>query len=285
MGFFDWIIGKSEKKLKDLCSFLKVSENEIRQIYPEYREFSLAKRSGGSRRIFSPSESLKAIQNRIKDRLLGHLGSHKSCRGFESGESIVTNALSHVDKAVIIKIDVRDFFHSTTSERIECYFRKIGWNKESAKLLTQLTTYNGFLPQGAPTSPRLSNLVNYRLDARLDGLAKSLDADYTRYADDMTFSLSADDPVKIQLILSSTRKILLEYGYRPNKKKLKVLRQHQQQKVTGLIVNKKLQLPRQKRKWLRAVKHRLLTTGRCSLSPKQLQGWNGLEKMVQAKKK
>ncbi len=92
-------------------------------------------------------------------------------------------------KAVVLKMDLRNFFPTTTAARVERYFRIAGWSKEASALLTRLCTYEGALPQGAPTSPRLSNLVNHPMDARLAALAAASGAVYTRYADDMTFSL------------------------------------------------------------------------------------------------
>ncbi len=188
--------------------------------------------------------------------------------------------MHHVNKAVIIKLDIRNFFASSTEKRIKKYFEKIGWNSEAADFLTRVTTFEGGLPQGAPTSPRLSNLINYRLDARLKGLADYFSASYTRYADDLTFSLQSDSRPDIQQILSLTRRILLAYGYLLNTKKTKVLRKHQQQRVTGLVVNQKAQLPRQKRRWLRAVEHRINHKGSGSISKEALAGWRNLENMI-----
>lgn len=281
MGLFSWLLGKKEKGFKELGEFLKVSENELKMVHIDYRQFSLRKRNGGTRNISSPGNELKEVQRLINRRLLSGMQSHFSCTGFEPGESIVYNAEPHVGKEVIIKIDIRDFFANTGEDRVFAYFRKIGWNEETAELLTRLTTWNGSLPQGAPTSPRLSNLVNYRMDCRLGSFALGQGGEYTRYADDITISLPEDDRFKITQVLSFVRLVLLENGYRPNKKKLRVIRKHQQQRVTGLVINEKIQLPRQTRKWLRAVRHRRETTGSCSLSDMQLNGWLALEKMIE----
>lgn len=245
-----------------------------------YREFTVAKKNGKTRKISAPEDELKKMQRLINRRLLYGMQAHCNCSGFEPGESIVYNVDMHVGKRVVIKLDIRDFFHSTGEERVFNYFRKIGWNQECAELLTRLTTYRGCLPQGAPTSPRLSNLVNYRLDSRLAAFADRIQADYSRYADDITFSINEDNSEIITRILSFVRMVLLETGYRPNRKKIRVMRSHQQQKITGLVVNQKIQLPRQTRKWLRAVRHRNEKTGRCTLSQAQLSGWAALEKMI-----
>jgi hypothetical protein len=281
VGIFSWLLGKKEKGIDELCGFLKMGANQLKMVTVSYREFAMKKRNGGIRAICSPDAELKKMQRLINRRLLDGMQSHYSSTGFEPGESIVYNADSHVGKAVVIKLDIRDFFKSTGEERVFAYFRKIGWNQETAELLTSLTTWKGSLPQGAPTSPRLSNLVNFRLDARLAAFAMQLGGDYTRYADDITISLDEDDKFKITQILSFVRMVLLEFGYRPNKQKTRVMRQHQQQRITGLVVNQKIQLPRETRKWLRAVKHRQSKTGTCSLNESQLKGWLALEKMVE----
>ncbi|MCH8042575.1 MAG: RNA-directed DNA polymerase [Planctomycetes bacterium] len=151
------------------------------------------------------------------------------------------------------------------------YFRAIGWNRPAAKLLVKLCTWQGALPQGAPTSPRLSNLVNYRLDARLAGLAARHGATYTRYADDLTFSFAEDDRDSVGRVRCAARLILEEEGYRPHHRKFQARRRHQRQQVTGLVVNRRVNLSRSTRRWLRAVEHRAkhhgttLSTGRVPL--------------------
>jgi len=284
VSILSWLFGKKEKGIDELCGFLKIGARELEMVMISYREFALKKRNGGIRTICSPDTELKKIQRLINRRLLNGMQAHYSSTGFEPGESIVYNADSHVGKAVVIKLDIRDFFKSTGEERVFAYFRKIGWNQEAAELLTKLTTWKGSLPQGAPTSPRLSNLVNFRLDSRLAGFAMQIGGDYTRYADDITISLDEDDKFKVTQVLSFVRMILLEFGYRPNKQKTRVMRRHQQQRITGLVVNQKIQLPRQTRKWLRAVKHRHGLTGNCSLNENQLKGWLALEKMVEVQR-
>src|SRR5262249_47463637 len=177
-----------------------------------------------------------------------------------------------------------------------------GWNREAAWLLARLSTYQGGLPQGAPTSPRLSNLVNGRLDARLAKLAaysgprqyrnlrtgerivgtsNYTRATYTRYADDLTFSFDADDPQGIHELIWQVQRIVEQEGYKLHLgKKLKIRRRHQRQLVTGLVVNERVDLPRATRRWLRAVEHRLARGGPATLTPAQLAGWRGLQQMI-----
>jgi hypothetical protein len=138
------------------------------------------------------------------------------------------------------------------------------------------------LPQGAPTSPRLSNLVNYFLDVKLSNLAARRRGAYTRYADDITFSFPRDYPRKVRGLIQQVRILLGHHGYELHqRRKLHIRRRHQQQRVTGLVVNDGVRLPRKTRRWLRAVKHRIESGTPASLTPDQLQGWLAFEHMVE----
>jgi len=123
-------------------------------------------------------------------------------------------------------------------------------------------------------------LVDYRPDARLDGLARRFGGHYTRYADDITISLTEDLHEQVFTVVRLIRDIVGEFGYELNERKGGVRRRHQRQEVTGLVVNEGIALPRETRRRLRAVEHRLRTTGDCSLSEEELQGWLALVSMV-----
>ncbi|MFW6156680.1 MAG: reverse transcriptase family protein, partial [Armatimonadota bacterium] len=252
----------------------------LRTFEIRYRSFDIPKRSGGRRTILAPDDRLKEVQRRILHRVLHGLRAHRCVHGFEEGRSIVTNARPHVGKAVVITLDIRDFFPSTSQRRVERYLRAIGWSRDAVREIARLATHDGGLPQGAPTSPRLSNLVNYRMDARLAGLARTIGADYTRYADDLTFSLIDDSQARVQGAIRAARAIVEDEGYELHPDKLSVRRRHQRQEVTGLVVNERIHLPRETRRWLRAVEHRLRTTGECSLTEAELDGWLALTSMV-----
>jgi hypothetical protein len=164
-------------------------------------------------------------------------------------------------------------------------------------LLLRFCTHEDGLPQGAPTSPRLSNLVNYRLDARLTGLAArqrnrnprtgqrleyhEIGATYSRYADDLTFSFPSDDPKAIHYIIRMTKSIVKAEGYLLHlRKKLQIRRRHACQLVTGLVVNERVNLPRKVRRWLRAVEHHQAGGRPTTLTPAQLAGWQAFRSMV-----
>ena len=289
MGLLSWLLYGRGMGADELARRLDIEKHELRRFKPHYRDFTIPKRSGGTRRILAPDDELKELQRRILRRLLGRLRAHPAAMGFERNRSIVTNAKAHVGQAAVLRMDMVDFFPSTSARRVSKYFRRIGWNRQAARLLVRLCCHEGGLPQGAPSSPRLSNLVNYRLDARLAGMARTLRAVYTRYADDITISFSEDAEArevaadwleeywkspwtgKLILILPETatsgnirymrdfvRRVARDEGYRVHgRKKTSVRRGHHRQTVTGLVVNDRVNLPRSTRRWLRAVEHRI----------------------------
>jgi retron-type reverse transcriptase len=254
---------------------------ELTDVPTGYQSFTIAKRNGHQRRIDAPNDALKQVQRGILKHVLSPIRSHPAVHGFEKGRSIATNAAVHCGQAVVIRLDIRDFFHNTSADRIREFFLRIGWDKTASKLLTRLTTYNDRLPQGAATSPRLANLVNYRMDLRLSALAESYEGRYTRYADDLTFSLAQDVHRRANLLVSAAKAIVSDCGYSLHQsRKLQIRRRHQRQEVTGLCVNERVRLPRESRRRLRAIRHRLATTGQASLTPEQLAGWDALEHMI-----
>jgi RNA-directed DNA polymerase len=266
--------------VSQLAKVLGTTPAELRNWSPKYQPHQLPKKSGGWRQLWIPDEATKQIQRRILRRILKNLKVHPAVHGFEKGKSIVTNARPHVGQAVVIKMDIVDFFDSTKSAVVQNYFQRIGWSRESARLLTRLTTHEGRLPQGAPTSPRMSSLVNYLLDIRLQNIADRRRCEYTRYADDITISMPQDWPGKVRGIIQSTQAAVRKSGYQLNQKKTKILRHHQRQTVTGLVVNTTVAVSRKQRKKLRAIAHRLQTSNDATMSKEQLQGWAAFLAMV-----
>lgn len=255
------------------------------------------------RTIQSPDDQLKKVQRLILHRVLGRLRAHDCAHGFEAGRSIVTNALPHANSAVILKLDIRNFFPATTTDRVRAYFRKIGWDTAAADALTRICTHKGGLPQGAPTSPRLSNLVNFAMDARLAGAAAgfflldkydvtrfcmvpgthtTVPMAYTRYADDITFSFDEDDSGAIHTLIQIVKYVLEDYGYELHQRtKLQIRRRHERQMITGLVVNEHVQLPRETRRRLRAMQHRMAKNSEITISAEQFAGWEALEHMIE----
>ena len=156
-----------------------------------YRPFAIAKPDGRERRLLAPSPALKRLQRRLLDRYLAGLPAHPCATAFGRGASIVRNARPHARSRLVATVDLRDFFETTRAARVRAFFAREGWRGEELRALLRLCVYRDGLPQGAPTSPWLSNLVNVALDERLCRLCRRSGAIYTRYGDDLTFSWSS----------------------------------------------------------------------------------------------
>ncbi|MBA3016053.1 MAG: reverse transcriptase family protein [Proteobacteria bacterium] len=218
----------------------------------KYSHFFAPKKSGGQREILAPHPELKALQRKILDSLLDKVPLNAHAEGFRRKRSIVTNAQRHPDKKIVIKIDIKDFFPSTTANRVFGMFAALGYPKNIAAILTDLTTYQGRLATGAPTSPAISNILCRRLDKRFARLGQANDFSYSRYADDLT--ISSNHP-KVTTMIPFFRQIVSEEGYTVNEKKLRIMRSGSRQQVTGIVVNQKLNIPRHEIRKLRAVIH------------------------------
>ena len=267
--------------VKELARRRGVPEAELRALRPSYREIRVRKRCGGTRLLHAPDPPTKAMQRRILRRLLARMDSHPAAYGFEEGRSIAHNAAQHVGRAIVLRFDVVDFFPSTRAERIERMFLRFGWDAEAAALLVRLVTHQGGLPQGAPTSPRLSNLVNRGLDADLERWIGRRRGRCTRYADDVTVSFPEDWRGEPERTRAAVARAFSLRGYRLHgKEKSSVRRRHQRQLVTGLVVNGKVGIPRETRRLLRAARHRVATGRPATLTEEQLRGWAAFENMV-----
>jgi hypothetical protein len=244
-----------------------------------YRRFVIPKRGGGERAIWAPLPKLKAAQHWILRNVAEKLPVHGSAHGFLPGRSTLTNAAAHTDARLVVKVDVKDFFPTVTLARVRGIFRKAGYREQVATLLALLCTESPrevveldgqtyyvalgprCLPQGAPTSPALTNTLSLRLDRRLAGLSRRLGWRYTRYADDLTFSLPAGHSGKPRLgaLLGCVRRVVEAEGFTLNADKTRVARRGGRQQVTGLVVNGPgtPRVPRKLRRQLRAAAHNL----------------------------
>lgn len=188
-------IGAPPDQDRQLAAILGVDPARLDalRLGPEYhyRPGVVAKRDGRTRAIFAPSPALKQLQHRLlKDHLAGLL-IHPCATAFHPGASAVRHARAHARSALVATVDLRDFFDTTRAARVRGFFAAQGWRDEPLRALVRLCTFRGGLPQGAPTSPCLSNLVNTRLDERIRRIAARSGAAYTRYADDLAFSWAA----------------------------------------------------------------------------------------------
>ena len=231
-----------------------------------YIEFEIPKAKGGTRRIAAPRTPLRRIQRKILDEILAKVPVHEACHGFVPGRSTVTNARPHQGAALVIKLDLKDFFPTVHYRRVRGLFMHLGYNEAVASTLAALTTYRpklasghvvwpGLLPQGAPTSPALANLACRRLDHRLSRLAAKCHATYTRYADDLTFSFKKPPEIALGRFLWWVDAICQQEGFTERNNKRRILRAKQQQRVTGLVVNKQVHIPRAERRRFRAILH------------------------------
>ncbi|MEN1678434.1 MAG: reverse transcriptase family protein [Planctomycetota bacterium] len=244
-----------------------------------YVQFTTRKKSGGVRVLASPHKKLRRAQRWVLEAIVSKVAIHDAAHGFVTGRSTVTNAAPHVGQQVVVNADLKDFFPSITFPRVEGFFRGLGYSGAVATILALLVTecprqrvnYAGkqlwvatgprSLPQGACTSPALSNAIAWRLDKRLAGIAAKLDWAYTRYADDLTFSTSGDNSANVGYLLARLRHIVADEGFALNRQKTRVQRRNARQSVTGVVVNERVGVPRKTVRRLRSILHNAQKTG------------------------
>ena len=223
-----------------------------------YQRVEIAKKQGGTRLLLVPRLRLRQAQRWILRHILDKVPAHLAAHGFYRGRSIVTNAKPHAGHEVVLCIDLRDFFPTLHYPRVRGLFRSFGYHPDVACILALLCTtrlpgtWRRVLPQGAPSSPALANLIAYHLDIRLAGLAKKFAFQYTRYADDCTFS---GDVSGLNTMIRSVRKIIRDEGFKVHEGKLRIHRTGKRQLVTGLVVNESPSVTRTERRRLRALLH------------------------------
>lgn len=270
-------LGVSVAQLRGMC----YHRDAAKSLHLHYRRFTIPKRDGTERPIWAPLPRLKAAQRWILHNIVERLPVHGAAQGFLAGRSIQTNAAVHTNAKILLKMDVKEFFPTVTWRRVKGIFRRAGYRESIATLLALIcteapreivelegTTYfvslgPRCLPQGAPTSPALTNALCLRLDRRLAGLAAKYGWRYTRYADDMTFSLpeSHKGPPKLGSMLGCVKRIVEGEGFEVKGEKTRVHRTGGRQSVTGLVVNGDgvPRTPRNLRRQLRAAIHKLKT--------------------------
>lgn len=250
---------------KELCKEFLLSLNlidedisdkeKIRKLYSianntknNYKIFKIPKRDGSYRIIYEPNYLLKKIQKNILENILNNKSISKYAFAYHKGISSTDNARPHINKKIILKLDIKDFFDSilfldiyNSCFSIEYFPKSIGY------LLTYLCTYNEKLPQGAPTSSYISNLVMKDFDEVIGTYCKNNSISYTRYSDDMTFSGDFEPSI----IIKKVRKMLYKLGLELNDKKTCVISNDYKQMVTGIVVNKKLNIDIKYRKKIR----------------------------------
>lgn len=229
-----------------------------------YVEFSIPKKSGGQRKISAPIKPLKTLQSAINILLQSIFVPDNHATGFVLDRSVKDNALIHVGQTCIFNTDLENFFPSITKIMIrKALHRELGdklQSKEVINIICRLCTVPNssgieVLPQGAPTSPVLSNIVLKSFDKYMSKLAERMGCNYSRYADDITFSHSKSIRRMSLFWQSRIYNIIAGYGLKVNEKKTKTLVSGTRQEVTGVIVGDKINVPRSYIKHLRVLLH------------------------------
>jgi retron-type reverse transcriptase len=270
---------------KDLAAQLGITLSALRWLtyhrrgatVVHYHRFEIHKKTGGVRCISAPKTALARAQRWVLDNILGKLEVEPQVHGFVPGRSIVSNASSHTGRAVVVNLDLKEFFPSITFRRVKGLFQVLGYSEHVATVLGLLCTepprvkaeVDGkvyhvalgarVLPQGACTSPAITNALCRRLDRRLGGLAARHGFAYTRYADDLTFS--GDNGRAVGRLLRSVRTILEAEGFSEHPRKTKVMRRARRQEVTGVTVNTRPAVARKEVRLLRAILHNAARDG------------------------
>lgn len=276
---FDSVAGLAEKMNVDLSTLRYLLFHRKVSKISHYHIFEIPKKSGGRRKIAAPKKKLKNLQNWVLENILNQFEINEYAHGFVKQRSIVTNANVHTGQDIVINIDLKDFFPSIDYKRVKGLFQKIGYSEQLAIIFALICTQaetktvlmdgvtyyvqnnKRFLPQGSPASPAISNLIAFRLDKKVQGLAAKYGFVYSRYADDLSFSTSSVNEKNIAALLYFLNKIISEEGLTINREKTTVMRKSGQQKVTGIVVNEKLNIDRKQLRKFRALLHNIEVNG------------------------
>ena len=252
-------------------------------VIDHYAHFSIPKRGGGMRSISAPKRQLRTAQSWVLTNILNRVGIHEAAMAFRPKRSILHNAQQHTGKNIVIRVDLKDFFPSIQFRRVKGLFTHLGYNEGVASILALLCTESPRvaltldgekkhvaigerqLPQGACTSPAITNILCRRLDSRLTGIAKRYGFTYTRYADDLVFS-HADKEAPTGMLFTRLRQVIAEEGYTINDGKTRVMRPQHRQVVTGVVVNETPRLSRRDLRKFRAFLHHCETEGLQTIS-------------------
>jgi RNA-directed DNA polymerase len=283
---------KAATSLSDVATILGFKPKAVSYILyklppPEkYTIFQIPKRTGGQRTIQAPVDRLKILQRNLANLLQDSLEEinaanglkDRIAHGFKRGHSIITNARQHRHRRWVFNIDLEDFFPSINFGRVRGFLiknRDFALHQDVATVIAQIACHENALPQGSPCSPVISNLVAHLLDMRLVKLAISTGCTYSRYADDLTFSTNKKEfPAKIAIPAGTVgldahrwlpgdalRDVITRTGFSINAKKIHLMYRTSRQEVTGLVVNRKINVRWDYRHNVRAMVNELVTTG------------------------
>lgn len=250
----------AQRKVKPLTG--KVLDFYAYKKTTRYREFTIKKRAPGEVRIIrAPERGLKRIQRLLLLCLQAVFVPDEAAHGFTDGRSVLTNAVPHAGRRFVLNLDLKDFFTHTHFGRVVAVLQLPPFQlpRKAAHLVANLCCDNGALPQGAPTSPLLTNAVCQRLDRKLRQVATRFGCRYTRYADDLTFS--SNRPSFTSAFHAEVNAIIKSEGYEPNKKKERLQTAEMRQEVTGIVVNQRPNVPREYTRLIRNMLHNWKASG------------------------
>lgn len=224
---------------KDDKKYIKTIYSISNNIEKNYKIYKIKKRNGKYRTIYEPNLILKQIQKQILNNILNNKSISKYAKAYHKGIQLKDNAIPHINKEMILKLDIKDFFENISFLDIynSCFPIEY-FPKSVGMILTYLCTYDNHLTQGSPTSAYISNLVMKEFDEELGNWCNLRNISYTRYSDDMTFS-GAFNPSEL---ITKVRKMLYKLGLELNNDKIHIVYKSSNQNVTGIVVNKKMQV-------------------------------------------
>ena len=286
------LIKEIEKKSKDLplyklSELTRINIEELQKTTEVYRKVNIKKKTGGYRELQIPNDELKQVQKKLAEFINSQFKNKifPSCHSYRNNRGIISNSLPHLGCKVLVKLDVKDYFQNITFEQVKQaldlgfesiqfhsqsdFIRKYGSEhypkissylapRKAQETLKKLVYSEHGLPQGAPTSPVISNLVLSNFDKEVYALVTSLNGAYTRYSDDITISFKEDSSQKVTQVIKFVEAKLAENGFKLNKKKgkINVLRPHQAQRICGVTINSgKPTISRKQRRLIRAAQH------------------------------
>ena len=267
--------------VKALAELMRIDSRRLSVLAsrPErfYQKYRIPKRRGGWRQIYSPNKELKAVQAWILRNILDKLSTSPYATAYVKRRGLLDNVSPHMNNRYFLSVDIRNFFPSVGALRVRQLFQTLGYSKLAANKLGRLCSYFSVLPQGAVTSPALSNLICLRLDRRLAGLVSRRNVVFTRYADDITFSTNNRNA--LPRLLPSVYRILRDESFEPHKEKTRVLGPRNRCLITGLVKSSShpvFGIGRKKKVEMRAVIHGFLAHGRSNPgypSEASIEGW------------
>lgn len=277
------------QNIDDFSELTHISKSTLYQLSKNadkyYKIYTIPKKSGKARVICQPSKKLKGLQSWVLVNILERLQVSSSCKGFEKGSSTYHNAQPHKSANALLTVDLSNFFPTVSQKRVFNIFKAIGYNNLISVMFSNICTYKESLPQGSPCSPKLANLSAWRLDVRIQGYVGKKGINYTRYADDLSFS--SLNPLKVVQVIPMIKKIISDEGFRINPTKTRIAGLARAKIVTGLVLtNDSVGIGRNRFKDIRSKIHHLTLPSEQSNNKLliEVRGWLAYLKSVDIKR-